>query len=205
MINQKQVVEKLLLLIATITILLITTAAAPTPERNYAEEIIAAVAVGDIDTARGLNNLRNAKIDDNPDCGYSKIDTDELWLISKIVHQEAGSDWLTDAHQQAVASVVLNRKNSPEFPDTVYEVVNQPGQYSGAGGSYFDSLIPSERAVRNAFIALECGGTLPATVVFQAEFVQGSAVCESYYSEISGNTTYFCHSGRMELYGEGAE
>ena len=57
---------------------------------------------------------------------------DDLVLLAQVIHTEAGSAWLPDEWRLAVGEVVLNRVASPEFPDTLEEVVFQPGQYSAA-------------------------------------------------------------------------
>lgn len=96
-------------------------------------------------------------------------------------------------HQQSQAAVILNRVWSDRFPDTVYEVLTQPGQYSG---NYIrDSLdgIPEENIdAVNSVLAGEF--ILPADVVWQANFMQGTYVYATYYVNSDGfkSTTYFC-------------
>lgn len=124
---------------------------------------------------------------------------DDLYLLAKVVEVEAGSSWITDEHKQMVASVIINRVNSPEFPDTIYDVVYQYRQYAAAGTKYFEELVPSESSVRTALYVLQNGSIAPETVVFQAEFKQGSSVYQTYNPEKLG-TTYFCHSSYPELY-----
>lgn len=126
----------------------------------------------------------------------------EVEEIAKVIETEAGSAWLSDEHQQAVASVVFNRINSIEFPNTVHDVIHQDGQYSKANTAAWNDIEVSERAVRNVLYVLKNGSTLPISVVFQGNNKQGSGV----YKEIlcpKGilNTTYFCYSSNMELYG----
>lgn len=48
-------------------------------------------------------------------------------LLARLIHLEArGEPW---EGQVAVGAVALNRVRSPGFPDTLYEVVLQPGQF----------------------------------------------------------------------------
>lgn len=167
-------------------------------DNDYMADVIQAITEGDYDAAGAAMQDRDEKI-------YGEgleavhVDVDDLWLLSKIIYAEAGSSWLSDEHQRMVGSVVLNRMASPEFPDTMREVLEQPGQYYGENSSYFDSLVPSERAVRNALYLLENGSIAPAGVVFQANFVQGSGVYMEIEDEHLGSS-YFCWSSRPELY-----
>lgn len=49
-------------------------------------------------------------------------------LMVQIVHAEAGNQDLLG--RRLVADVVLNRVDNEAFPDTVYEVIYQPGQFT---------------------------------------------------------------------------
>lgn len=52
----------------------------------------------------------------------------ELECLTKVILYEAGAE--SRAGQVAVAQVVMNRVESPRFPDTICGVVYQPGQFS---------------------------------------------------------------------------
>lgn len=164
---------------------------------SYAELMVSAACQGDISLGHEYERLRNLKkqhlhIEDN-------LTFDDLYLLSKIIETEAGSNWLTEEHRQMVASVVVNRVKSPEFPNTLYEVVYQRGQYAAARTSRFENLIPSEKAVRSAMAVLKDGSIAPPSVVFQAEFVQGKGTYKKITDSILG-TTYFCYSSNQSLY-----
>lgn len=167
-------------------------------DTDYAELMIAAAMIGDTEAGRKYENLRNQKkealgIEDS-------LTYDDLFLLAKIVENEAGSIWLSEDHRKCVASVVMNRVNSPEFPDTLGEVVYQKGQYSGVNTKYFEGLLPSEPSVRAALKVITEGSILPPSVVFQSEFVQGSGIHSSISDDKLGTTTYFCYSNYPELY-----
>ena len=98
----------------------------------------------------------------------------EVELLAIIGDLEAGADWCTDETQQDVMSVVVNRVRDPEYPDTIEGVIYQDGQYSTA--KRVKGHVPSERSLRNAKIVLIEGVTLPADIVFQANFMQGEVV-----------------------------
>lgn len=138
------------------------------------------------------------------DAAEIKTYTDEdLLYLAKVVQNEAGSDYCTDEHQQYVASVVLNRVNSPRFPgDTILEIAlcgygdGNPIQYDysiyGGGVEGFNSIEPTERAIQNARYVLE-HGVVDDTVIWQANFVQGCEVVKKFTYEFAiPPTTYIC-------------
>lgn len=85
--------------------------------------------------------------------------------------------------QLAVGSVVLNRVNAPEYPDTIQEVVFQRGQYACVrDGNYYRT--PTERNRQAARYLLENGSQIPENVIYQAQFRQGHGVWKKIGSEI---------------------
>lgn len=56
-----------------------------------------------------------------------EYDPAEIVLIGKVVHHEAENQ--SELGKRLVADTILNRIESPNFPDTVEEVISQPGQY----------------------------------------------------------------------------
>jgi len=120
---------------------------------------------------------------------FDYTDEDLYWLAVAIQH-EAGCAWLSDEHQLMVGNVILNRVASSRFADTIYGVLTSPGQYSWDTSR---AGTPSERAYANAKKLLDGERYLPANVVFQAEFKQGSGTYASIYDATLNNTTYFCY------------
>ncbi len=123
----------------------------------------------------------------------------DLMLLAKVIYAEAGSEFLSDEWKMCVGEVVLNRVASPEFPNTIYDVVYQQGQYQGARSGYIASLTPSERCIDIAKRLLNGERIMEPSVVFQANFKQGSGVYKSLYDSNLG-WTYFCYSTNMSLY-----
>jgi spore germination cell wall hydrolase CwlJ-like protein len=124
---------------------------------------------------------------------------DELYCMAVAIYNEAGGNNCTDQHREYVGYVILNRINNSRFPDTIREVLEQPGQYESLGekGINFTKRASCdteaealERAWNIAKKVLENRNNIPIpkNVVFQAEFQQGVSV----YTKI-GNT-YFCCS-----------
>lgn len=125
-----------------------------------------------------------------PKPSYTEEDLD---LLARIINAEAGCDWIPDWVQRMVGSVVLNRVKSQYFPNTIREVIYQPGQY----GPVYNGMInytPSKRVIENARYVLENGSTCPANVTGQNGVISGSGVYTSYYDSILGTTMYFCYT-----------
>ena len=122
------------------------------------------------------------------DCGYT---FDDLYLLAKILEKEAGDDW-PDAPILAVADVILNRRASVDYPDTIRGVLYQPAQYEPVYWTGWEAFNPSERFVLLAKRALEGEHAIPADAMYQALFPQGTITYMTYYDEALGTTTYFC-------------
>ena len=172
--------------------------AAYNPDADYTSIMIEAATEGDYDKGYDAQDARNEKID-TLGLEYEKINFDDLMLLSKIIYAEAGCEWLSDEWKMCVGEVVLNRVASPEFPDTLKEVLEQTGQYYGKNSSYFNKLLPNTRCVQAAVRLLNGERLMEPSVVFQANFKQGSGVAVSYSDTLLGNT-YFCYSSHMDLY-----
>lgn len=165
------------------------------PEVDYMERMITAVQCGDTEAGEEAQARRDEKIAalklDLPGVDYG-----ELSLLSRLIYSEAGSDWLDEHWKMAVGEVVLNRMASPEFPDTMREVIDQRGQYSRA----VNYVLPNYASVIAAKKLLEGERVLenPA-VVFQSNARLGSGVFLELKDEYLGST-YLCYSSHMELY-----
>lgn len=116
-------------------------------------------------------------------CPYDK---EELRLLAHLINAEAGSDWCSDDMQYYVGSVVLNRMASDRYPDTMYGVIYQKGQYACVDNGHINRE-PCNRAWRIAKDLLINGSVLPAKVIYQAEFRQGNG---TYCIE---QNMYFCY------------
>ena len=119
-----------------------------------------------------------------------KYTDEDLYCLSHIINAEAGDENCSHEHRIAVGSVVLNRVASDEFPDTIYDVVFQPGQYSPTWNGAYDKE-PSEDSIEVAELLLTEGSQLPENCLFQAEFPQGAGTYETFVT-IYG-TTYICY------------
>lgn len=109
---------------------------------------------------------------------------DDLYILSHVITGEA--EGCSRDMKLSVGSVVLNRVSDDRFPDTIAEVVFQPGQYACTwDGNYYRE--PSQDTIDIAAELLEDGAVIDESVVWQAEFPQGVGVYD-----IIGNM-YFCY------------
>lgn len=193
--------KKLLLVLPVLVLTLLLTGhakAAYEEDVDYSSLMINAALTGDYDAGIAAQTARSEKIA-AMQTGEVDFDFEDLYLLSKIIYAEAGSEWLSDEWKMCVGEVVLNRVASPEFPDTVKEVLQQPGQYYGANSRYFTNLRPSERTAQCAMRLLKGERLLEPSVVFQANFKQGGGTHTAVYDKYLG-WTYFCYSAKTELY-----
>lgn len=168
-------------------------------ETDYMAQMMQAACAGDLDAGMQAEEKRAEKLSAEG-LPYPEIRFEELLLLSRIIYAEAGSVWLDANWKMAVGEVVLNRIASPEFPDTMREVLEQPGQYYGRNSRYFNSLKPSPECVEAARRLLEGERVLnePA-VVFQSNYRLGSGVFLELRDSALGST-YLCWSSHRELY-----
>lgn len=110
----------------------------------------------------------------------------DLYLLSHVINGEAGANWCTDTMRLYSGSVVLNRIKDSRFPDTIEEVIYQPGQYKCTWDGNFDKPV-TDGSMNAAIYLLENGSQLPENVVFQSEFPQGQGI---YTKEMN---LYFCY------------
>lgn len=93
--------------------------------------------------------------------GYTSEDV--LWL-ARIVHVEAnGTEY---SCKLGIANVVLNRKNSSSFPNSIYGVIFQPGQFPPAYAPGFAGLAPSSECIAAAKNALEGENNISTSLYF---------------------------------------
>ncbi|NMB33259.1 MAG: copper amine oxidase [Clostridium sp.] len=115
--------------------------------------------------------------------GYT--DEDLIWL-SRIVTVEARGASIEG--KLAVANVVLNRVKSPVFPNTVYDVIFQRGQFPPAHKNGFKELQPPRDCVIVSKMALEGVNNIGKCLYFNnAEFPSRSG---SFYKKIGGEYFY---------------
>ena len=171
------------------------------PDVNYMDIIIQSCLDGNAEAGREAAEARNKKIK-ALEMTVQPIDYDDLNELSKIITSEAGSDWLSMEWKMRIGEVVLNRVASPEYPNTIYDVIHQtnPIQYDRANGTWFKTLIPYKNCVIAAARLLNGERLInEPSVVYQAQSKQGSGVYLAMYDSYYGYT-YLCYSSHPELY-----
>jgi len=112
---------------------------------------------------------------------------DDVWYLSRVIQAESG--YCQREMMEGVGSVVLNRVADDRFPDSIPEVIQQPGQYSTL--SWLSSQTPTEEVMEVTIDLLENGSKFPPEVVWQANFPQGSGTYQTLSTSYS--TMYFCY------------
>lgn len=115
---------------------------------------------------------------------------DDLFCLAAVVYREAGAE--SEEAQLLVANVVMNRVDSPLYPNTIHDVLTQKKQYGTMwknGVSFPDNANEEtvERCYAIAKRILDGERVCPESVLFQAEFLQGTGL----YKEVDG--IYFCY------------
>lgn len=88
---------------------------------------------------------------------------DSLYWLSRIIYAESGNQPL--AGKIAVGNVVLNRVNSPAFPNTVYSVVFQGSQFTPVmNGTIYST--PNAESVLAAKLCLDGANTVGDALYF---------------------------------------
>lgn len=122
--------------------------------------------------------------------GETLYSEDDVYNLAAAVCREAGN--ASEEIQLLVANVVINRVNSPLYPDTIEGVLTQKKQYGTMwkNGISFPKWADEDTIERCKGIAtriLDGERVCPENVLFQAEFKQGTGV----YKEFDGY--YFCY------------
>lgn len=119
----------------------------------------------------------------------------DLSTLAALIWVEAGDDTLSEDWKFCVGEVALNRVLSDDFPNTLQDVVSQPGQYDRSWTYAYQK--PSAVCFEIAQELLEGERRMEPDVVFQSGIVQGSGIYKTFYSPIYG-TTYLCYSSNRK-------
>lgn len=163
----------------------------------YLKEMYDAAVAGDIEAGREAEKNRNEQIDKTLS-DEAKLSFDDLYLLAKLICSEAGCDWLSDSFRMCVGEVALNRVASPEYPNTLREVVYQKDQYVSVSSAGFESLVPTEPCVDAALRLLQGERKMVESVVFQSNTIQGELF--TMFTDRKLGNTYFCLSTNQDLY-----
>lgn len=95
--------------------------------------------------------------------GDAAYQEDVVYWLSHIINAESGNQPL--AGKIAVGNVVLNRVASSRFPNTVYEVVYQRGQFTPVSNGTIH-LVPNEQSIIAAKLCLDGANTVGNALYF---------------------------------------
>lgn len=138
-----------------------------TKEAEETEEVSFKKAVSDF--AKSMKAVRKYM---REQAEKRKFEESEINLLAEIIYWE---NWFTDEEKLTArwtGGVVMNRVNSDEFPDSVYDVAYQRGQYSTTKYFYTKEL-PEECYEMAKDIYYNGVEDMPENVLFQATFKQG--------------------------------
>lgn len=97
----------------------------------------------------GLQTMLTSKIEDT----LKEEEERDEELLASIIFCEAGNQ--SFAGQVAVGAVVLNRMANEAYPDTMEEVIYQPGQFCPAGSGWLDRVRSTDGYTESAMQAAE--------------------------------------------------
>ena len=95
--------------------------------------------------------------------GDSYYNSNDLYWLSRIIYAESGNQSLEG--KIAVGNVVLNRVASPQFPNTVYDVIFQRNQFTPASSGTIKRT-PNEESVIAAKLCLDGANTAGNALFF---------------------------------------
>ena len=108
--------------------------------------------------------------------GETFYNSEDLYWLSRVIYSESGNQPLTG--MIGVGNVVLNRVKNSSFPDSVYDVIFQQGQFSVVDNGMIYST-PSEQAVIAAKLCLEGCNTVGDSLFFLNPEISSSAWFDS--------------------------
>ena len=123
-------------------------------------------------------------------CGHSPF-TEDIELLAEVMWNENGVNG--EEVMYYTGAVVMNRVNSPTWPNSVKKVLYQKGQYSTTH-KFYTREIPVEVYLLALRILKFGTDDVPKNVVYQAMFKQGKGVWKAIPSVYSDkDIEYFCY------------
>ena len=104
--------------------------------------------------------------------GDSYYDADALYWLSHIINAESGNQSLEG--KIAVGNVVMNRVDSEEFPDTIYDVLHQRNQFSPVVSGSIKKT-PNDGSVVAAKLVMEGVEIVPTALFFNMKGISSYA------------------------------
>lgn len=115
--------------------------------------------------------------------GITWYDPEDLELLAQVLEHENYSNG--ERALYLTGAVVINRRNSPRWPNTIHDVIYQKGQYSTIEKFWSRPVHQECYRIASWLLIFGCPD-VPENLVFQAMFPQGSEIYEFI------KTDYFC-------------
>lgn len=93
------------------------------------------------------------------------LSVEDIQLLAAAMELENGCN--SDLCLLYTGSVILNRMNSPEWPNTIYGVLHQKGQYAAWTLRHLDTVKVSDRTMSLALKLVMCG-SMDKEIIFQS-------------------------------------
>lgn len=120
----------------------------------------------------------------------SPFSGEDEYLLVKIAMAEAEGE---DVDGKAlVILTVLNRVGSNEFPDTIYDVIYQPDQFSPVGSGRFDAVEPSDECYQALNMVIDGWDESQGALYFES--------CDNADNWHSRNLEHLFTHGRHRFY-----
>lgn len=121
----------------------------------------------------------------------------DIEFLAKVINAESGSNKLDEL---MVGAVFMNRVSSPSYPDTMEDVLQQPGQYACYSNGSWASAVPTESNQDSAKRILSGEFALPSNILYQSADILGNVYLVNQNS-LTGfaweNTHYYCYTGSL--------
>lgn len=156
-------------------------------------------AAAGVETTQADNPSKDYRTMAVPELLAAPDGTDEyyrdLWMLACVIYKEAGGDACTDTTRLGVGTVVVNRVSHESFPDTIEEVLLQPGQYNtfswdGIVWPYRADSEVEHHAVYRAFSCAE--RILNGERAFDESVIWQSGVPQGAETVLYQDGIYFC-------------
>ena len=108
-----------------------STTTGTTTTTSTVETVLTTLPTVQIPTTAVVIEPTTAWVEPEPVWNNAPISDYERILLNNVVAREYGSDWVSVYDKACVVACVMNRVNSPQFPNTIEGVLTQPYQFSG--------------------------------------------------------------------------
>ena len=168
------------------------------PEPDYLGMMVQAAQQGDVEAGRQAQQLRQLSMEEKG-LTEKELNFDQLYLLSRIIHYKYGHYRYSNELRMCSGEVILNRMASPEYPDTMEDVIFQAGQTNTVDKEEFALCVcPSKACVEAALRLLLGERMLEPEVVLETHY-PAEGIYAVFCDDLLGNT-YFYKSENLELY-----